>query len=68
MRRSVRLLIATTLTGAGMLAVAPAAHAVVDPVVIAECLSTSAGDITHLVDPAAPGVPAELPATHCLAP
>ncbi|MEW9553429.1 hypothetical protein [Nonomuraea sp. NPDC050783] len=68
MRRSTRLLVAATLTSAGMFAVAPAAQAAVDPAIIAECLSSSAGGVTHLMSPAAPGGPVELPTMHCLTP
>jgi hypothetical protein len=35
---------------------------------ITECLTGSVGEVTHLVDPSAPGVPAEVPAVNCLAP
>lgn len=68
MHRSARLLGAAALMAVGLFAAAPAANAVVDPAVIAECLTASVGDITTLVDPAAPGVPAEVPAVSCLAP
>ncbi|SDI75305.1 hypothetical protein [Nonomuraea jiangxiensis] len=67
MHRSARLL-AVVLAAGGLLAVAPAAHAVVDPAIIAECLTASIGEVPTLVDPAAPSLPAELPAVHCLAP
>ncbi|WP_345579934.1 hypothetical protein [Nonomuraea rosea] len=68
MHRPAQLLVAAALTAGGLLAAAPAAHAVVDPAVVAECLTGSVSDLTHLVDPTAPGVPAEVPAVHCLAP
>lgn len=68
MRRTPRLLAATVLAAAGLMAAAGAAHAVVDPVHTATCLAGSAADLTTIVDPAAPGVPAEIPAVHCLAP
>ncbi|MFC4122449.1 hypothetical protein [Nonomuraea zeae] len=68
MHRPAQLLVATVLAAGGLLVAVPAAHAVVDPAVIAECLTASVGDVTHLVDPTAPGVPAEVPAVHCLAP
>ncbi|GGX65763.1 hypothetical protein [Streptomyces hiroshimensis] len=41
------------------------AAAVPDPLAVVGCV---AGDVTGLLDPAAPGVPAEVPVTHCLAP
>ncbi|MEU1815710.1 hypothetical protein ABZ543_11005 [Streptomyces roseifaciens] len=44
---------------------ATTATAVPDP---AATLTCAVGDLTSLVDPAAPGVPAEVPALHCLAP
>ncbi|MEH6378709.1 hypothetical protein V7793_30880 [Streptomyces sp. KLMMK] len=34
----------------------------------AAALACAVGDVTGLVDPAAPGLPAEVPALHCLAP
>ncbi|GGR76558.1 hypothetical protein GCM10010252_13920 [Streptomyces aureoverticillatus] len=52
-----------TLTLAGALA-APAS-AVPDPVATVDCAVT---EVTGLVDPANLGVPAEIPATGCLAP
>ncbi|MFD5701285.1 hypothetical protein [Streptomyces lasiicapitis] len=52
-----------TLALAGALA-APAS-AVPDPVATIDC---AVADVTGLVDPANLGVPAELPATGCLAP
>ncbi|GAA5080998.1 hypothetical protein HNP84_001946 [Thermocatellispora tengchongensis] len=67
MRHIIRGLVAAAVAG-GVLAVAPAASAVVDPVAAVECLTASVGEVTHLVDPAQPGVPTELPAVHCLAP
>ncbi|GHH07111.1 hypothetical protein [Streptomyces lanatus] len=45
-------------------AAAPAS-AVVDPAALVTCL---ASDVTGLVDPSAPGVPAEIPGVGCLAP
>ncbi|MEV0826105.1 hypothetical protein [Nonomuraea rubra] len=47
---------------------APASYAVVDPMMVTECLTGSVGEVTHLVDPTAPGVPAEVPGVNCLAP
>ncbi|GGZ22577.1 hypothetical protein [Streptomyces poonensis] len=55
---TVTLLAATTTT----------ASAVPDPVAAVECLTQSAGDLTTVVDPSAPGVPAEVPGVSCLAP
>ncbi|MFG1946565.1 hypothetical protein [Nonomuraea sp. NPDC048826] len=62
-----RLLAVTAFTAAGLLAAAPA-HAVVDPVALSFCLAESATSVTALVDPTAPGIPAEIPAVACLAP
>ncbi|MEV0998042.1 hypothetical protein [Nonomuraea sp. NPDC050202] len=59
---------AAVIAGGLALLAAPAAHAVVDPMMITECLTGSVGEVTHLVDPSAPGVPAEVPAVNCLAP
>ncbi|MFK4065452.1 hypothetical protein [Streptomyces sp. NPDC029674] len=44
------------------------ASAVPDPVATVDCLAAAAGDVTSLIDPASPGVPAEIPGTTCLAP
>lgn len=41
---------------------------VVDPVQTIDCLTQSVGDVTSLVDPSAPGIPAELPVVGCLDP
>ncbi|GAA4524674.1 MULTISPECIES: hypothetical protein [Nonomuraea] len=67
MRPTTRSLTAATLVAAGLLAATPA-HAVVDPVAVSLCLAESAAGATSLVDPSSPGIPAELPAVHCLAP
>ncbi|MFC4117551.1 hypothetical protein [Nonomuraea zeae] len=63
-----RIAAAAALAGAVTLITAPASHAVVDPIGIGTCLSSSAADATTLVDPTAPGVPAEVPGVACLAP
>lgn len=70
MSRTARRLAAVALMGGGVLLLsgAPAAQAVVDPVSVAACLAGSAADLTGLVDPAAPGVPSEIPAVSCVAP
>jgi hypothetical protein len=68
MHQSVRLLGGAALMAVGLVVAAPTANAVVDPAVVAECLTASVGEVTTVVDPAAPGLPAELPALHCLAP
>ncbi|MEO3805717.1 hypothetical protein [Nonomuraea sp. B1E8] len=64
---SARLLVVTAFAAAGLLSAAPPANAVVDPSAIAGCLASSVGELTTVVDPSAPGVPAEIPAVHCLA-
>jgi hypothetical protein len=63
---SARLPAVTALAAAGLFSVAPAANAVVDPAAIAGCLTSSVGELTTVVDPSAPGMPAEIPAVHCL--
>ncbi len=68
MHRTRRLTVATLAAGGLLMAVAPAAHAVVDPITVIGCLTSSAADVTTLVDPSAPGLPTEIPATACLAP
>lgn len=62
-----RAAVAAVAAGGLTLAAAPASHAVVDPAIVLDCLS-AATELTTLVDPAAPGLPAELPLTGCLAP
>ncbi|QEV20801.1 hypothetical protein [Streptomyces alboniger] len=44
------------------------ASAVPDPIATLGCVTQAAGDVTGLVDPAAPSVPAEIPGVGCLAP
>ncbi|MGW0805864.1 hypothetical protein [Nonomuraea sp. NPDC002799] len=63
-----RFAAAALVAGGLALFAAPAAHAVVDPVAVGTCLAGSAGDITTLIDPSAPGLPAEVPAMGCLHP
>ncbi|GAA3096622.1 MULTISPECIES: hypothetical protein [Nonomuraea] len=62
-----RAAVAAVVAGGLTLLAAPASHAVVDPALVLGCVST-ATDLTTLIDPAAPGLPAELPLTGCLAP
>ncbi|MFE5867264.1 hypothetical protein ACFQ6V_01280 [Streptomyces roseifaciens] len=59
--------IAAVVLGAACLlgASTTTAAAAPDPVAVVTC---AAGDITGLIDPAAPGVPTEVPLAHCLAP
>lgn len=68
LRPTARLLAVPLLAAAIMTATATSASAVVDPALVISCVGGSVGDITQLIDPAAPGVPAEIPAVHCLAP
>ncbi|MFG1708979.1 hypothetical protein ACFLIM_37870 [Nonomuraea sp. M3C6] len=63
-----RIAAAAVVAGGLTLFGAPPSHAVVDPVGVGTCLAGSAGDLTTLVDPAAPGVPAEVPVVSCLQP
>ncbi|MFF8882636.1 hypothetical protein [Streptomyces flaveolus] len=59
---------ATVSVGAFALlgALATPASAVPDPVAAITCLTQAAGDVTSLVDPSAPSLPSEVPATSCL--
>ncbi|MFF8883144.1 hypothetical protein [Streptomyces flaveolus] len=59
---------ATVSVGAFALlgALATPVSAVPDPVAAITCLTQAAGDVTTLVDPSAPDLPAELPGTNCL--
>ncbi|WP_283135347.1 hypothetical protein [Rhizohabitans arisaemae] len=65
MRQTARLLIAVTVTILGLLAAAPAAHAV-DPIATTLCLVETATGLTTAVDPAHLAVPTE--ALHCFGP
>ncbi|WP_157250391.1 hypothetical protein [Nonomuraea typhae] len=68
MSRTTRLLTVTALTASGLLlATAPGANAAVDPATLI-CVAETAADVTGLIDPASPAVPAEVPALHCLQP
>ncbi|TDE42195.1 hypothetical protein E1295_28325 [Nonomuraea mesophila] len=60
-----RIMVAVVVAGGLALSTAPAAHAVIDPVGVVGCLTQSSAE---LIDPAAPGLPAEIPALACLAP
>lgn len=42
--------------------------AVADPIALVTCLAGGVGEVTSLIDPTTPGVPAELPAVGCLQP
>ncbi|MEV7190521.1 hypothetical protein AB0N81_01760 [Streptomyces sp. NPDC093510] len=65
MRRSAAVILgAVALLGV----LAAPASAVPDPVATVDCLTHAAGDVTSLIDPASPGLPAEVPGTACLAP
>ncbi|MEU8360391.1 hypothetical protein AB0C27_30700 [Nonomuraea sp. NPDC048882] len=75
MRCAPRRIAVTALVAGGLtLLSAPAAHAVVDPVVTLACLAETPNAALGVVDPAAAMDPAsllappELPATNCLAP
>ncbi|TDE44664.1 hypothetical protein E1295_24935 [Nonomuraea mesophila] len=68
MDRSARLLAVSALVAAGLISAATAAHAVIDPAAALGCLTSNVGDLTTLVDPSGPGLAAEIPGTHCLAP
>ncbi|TMR89162.1 hypothetical protein [Nonomuraea basaltis] len=61
-----RIAAVAVIAGGLTLFAAPTSHAVVDPMQATACLTESAAGITSLVDPMAPGVPAEVPAVHCL--
>jgi hypothetical protein len=66
--RPLRIATAAIIAGGLTLFAAPASHAVVDPAGLAMCLADSATGLTTVIDPTAPGVPAELPAVACLHP
>ncbi|TMR10042.1 hypothetical protein ETD86_41125, partial [Nonomuraea turkmeniaca] len=62
-------MVAGAIAAGGLtLLAAPPSHAVVDPLHVGTCLASSATELTALVDPAAPGVPSEIPAVSCLQP
>ncbi|MEV6959424.1 hypothetical protein AB0M97_09505 [Streptomyces sp. NPDC051207] len=60
-----RVLAAVALGTALFAVLASPAGAVPDPVATVDC---AVAEVTGLVDPAGPGVPAEVPVTGCLAP
>ncbi|MCD9145706.1 hypothetical protein [Streptomyces albireticuli] len=61
-----RRIAAAALVGLGFLGfLATPAVAVPDPVATVDC---AVQEVTSLVDPASPGVPAEIPVVGCLAP
>ncbi|MBF8193741.1 hypothetical protein ITP53_50305 [Nonomuraea sp. K274] len=62
-----RIIVAAIVAGGLALFGAPAAHAVVDPVVFGTCLVGAATEATTMLDLAG-GTPAEVPLVHCLAP
>ncbi|WP_228983119.1 hypothetical protein [Streptomyces sp. DH12] len=68
MRRLATVLAATVTVLGAFGVLAPSAGAVVDPLAAVQCLAGTPADIAGLVDPSAPGVPTEIPATGCLAP
>ncbi|MGN9842747.1 hypothetical protein ACTMTI_31945 [Nonomuraea sp. H19] len=63
-----RITTVAIVAGGLTLLAAPAAHAVVDPVGLPLCAAGAVLEITTVVDPANPGVPAEVPVIHCLHP
>ncbi|MET7331453.1 hypothetical protein [Nonomuraea sp. NPDC005650] len=63
-----RIIAVAAVAGGLTLLAAPASYAVVDPLALVPCLAEAGAGVTTLVDPAAPGVPAELPAVGCLQP
>ncbi|WP_188188384.1 hypothetical protein [Nonomuraea sp. SYSU D8015] len=63
-----RIATAAIIAGGMTLFAAPASHAIVDPIGLGTCLAGSATDLTTIIDPTAPGIPAELPAVACLHP
>ncbi|MFI7129978.1 hypothetical protein ACIBQ1_30070 [Nonomuraea sp. NPDC050153] len=63
-----RIIAVAAVAGGLTLLAAPASYAVVDPLTLVPCLAEAGAGATALVDPAAPGVPAELPAVSCLQP
>jgi hypothetical protein len=66
MRVSTRLAVAVLAASAAWFATTAPASAVVDPGATLECLTDNTGNITAAVNPAAPGVPAKVPAANCL--
>ncbi|MET9432400.1 hypothetical protein [Streptomyces sp. NPDC003036] len=44
-----------------------ASGVVPDPAAVLDCVTTSAIDLTTVVDPTAPGLPSEVPGASCLA-
>ncbi len=63
MRRTAAVVLGA-VTLLGILAVP--AGAVPDPVMTVDCLTQAVGDVTTLVDPAAPALPSEVSGVTCL--
>ncbi|MFJ9585273.1 hypothetical protein [Streptomyces acidicola] len=67
-KRTAAVLLGTLGTLAALGALATPAGAVPDPVATINCALQTPGDVTAMVDPAAPAVPTELPGVTCLTP
>ncbi|MBA2807636.1 hypothetical protein E0500_009480 [Streptomyces sp. KM273126] len=68
MKRTKRTAAVLLGTLAALGALATPAGAVPDPVATINCVLQTPGDVTAMVDPAAPAVPTELPGVTCLTP
>ena len=67
MRTTARLLAVSAFAG-GLLTLAPAASAAINPIDTLLCLAGSTADIAALADPTNITLPPEVPAQVCLAP
>ncbi|MGI5478911.1 hypothetical protein [Streptomyces lavendofoliae] len=65
--RRIAAVVLGTVAFLGYGAITSAAVAVPDPVATVSCITTSATELTTLVDPASPGLPSEVPGAACLA-
>ncbi|MFF9864505.1 hypothetical protein ACF1G0_03630 [Streptomyces sp. NPDC013953] len=68
--RRIAAVVLGTVTFLGFTATAASAVALPDPATVVDCVTTSATDLTTVVDPASLAVPPEVPAvpgTGCLA-
>ncbi|MFI1729035.1 hypothetical protein ACH40E_07325 [Streptomyces acidicola] len=68
MKRTKRTAAVLLGTLAALGALSTPAGAVPDPVATINCALQTPGDVTAMVDPAAPAVPTELPGVTCLTP
>ncbi|MEU7280029.1 hypothetical protein AB0A69_14765 [Streptomyces sp. NPDC045431] len=65
--RRIAAVVLGTIALLGSTVTTASAVAVPDPTAVLDCVTTSATDLTTIVDPAAPALPSEVPGASCLA-